>query len=116
MTTGPTRREEEGPGYYSRSVLSLFEVLWTMESATGNATDIFANPFLDAMGRFILNVHIAGDDYVAYGDAHRRAAPSGDVLYRFGKTVHDEELAAFGALLRSKGRIECEGPWVGESS
>ena len=42
-----------------------------------------------------------------------KVAPSGDVLYRFGKTVHDEELAAFGAFIRSKGRIECEGPWVG---
>ncbi len=106
----PDAAEEEGPGYYSRSVLSLFEVLWTMESATGNATGIFANPFLDAMGRFILNVHIAGDDYVAYGDAHRRAAPSGDVLYRFGKTVHDEELAAFGALYAAKDGLNAKGP------
>ncbi|MGB6693397.1 MAG: heparinase II/III family protein [Terracidiphilus sp.] len=94
----PDSAEEEGPGYYSRSVLSLFEVIATLESATGNATNIFANPFLDAMGRFILNAHIAGDDYVAYGDAHRKAAPSGDVLYRFGKAVHDDQLEAFGAL------------------
>ena len=50
--------------------MSLFEVLSTLESATGNATKILANPFLDAMGRFILSAHIAGDDYVAYGDAH----------------------------------------------
>ncbi len=106
----PDAAEEEGPGYYSRSVLSLFEVLWTMESATGNATGMFANPFLDAMGRFILNVHIAGDDYVAYGDAHRRAAPSGDVLYRFGKAVHDEELEAFGAFYAAKEGWNAEGP------
>ena len=106
----PDAAEEEGPGYYSRSVLSLFEVLWTMESATGNATSIFANPFLDAMGRFILNVHVAGDDYVAYGDAHRRAAPSGDVLYRLGKAVHDEQLAAFGAFYAAKTGWNAEGP------
>jgi len=106
----PDAAEEEGPGYYSRSVLSLFEVIWTLESATGNATRIFANPFLDAMGRFILNVHIAGDDYVAYGDAHRKAAPSGDVLYRFGKTVHDEELAAFGAFYAAKSGWNASGP------
>jgi len=98
----PDAAEEEGPGYYSRSVLSLFEVIDTLESATGNATNIFADPFLDAMGRFILNAHIAGDDYVAYGDAHRHAAPSGDVLYRFGKAVRDEQLQAFGALYAAK--------------
>jgi hypothetical protein len=105
----PDAAEEEGPEYYSRSVLSLFDVIWTLESATGNATKIFGNPFLDAMGRFILNAHIAGDDYVAYGDAHRRAAPSGDVLYRFGKAVHDEELEAFGALYAEKSGWNAQG-------
>jgi len=105
----PDAAEEEGPGYYSRSVLSLFDVIWTLESATGNATKIFANPFLDAMGRFILSAHIAGDDYVAYGDAHRRAAPSGDVLYRFGKAVHDEELEAFGAFYAEKNGWNAQG-------
>ena len=105
----PDAAEEEGPGYYSRSVLSLFDVIWTLESATGNATGIFGNPFLDAMGRFILSAHIAGDDYVAYGDAHRRAAPSGDVLYRFGKAVHDDELEAFGALYAEKSGWNAQG-------
>jgi hypothetical protein len=106
----PDAAEEEGPGYYSRSVLSLFDVIDTLESATGNATKIFANPFLDAMGRFILSAHIAGDDYVAYGDAHRRAAPSGDVLYRFGRAVHDEELEAFGAFYAEKSGWNAQGP------
>jgi hypothetical protein len=105
----PDAAEEEGPGYYSRSVLSLFEVLWTLESATGNTTNIFANPFIDAMGRFILNAHIAGDDYVAYGDAHRKAAPSGDLLYRFGKAVHDSELEAFGALYAARDGLNATG-------
>jgi hypothetical protein len=105
----PDAAEEEGPGYYSRSVLSLFDVIWTLESATGNATKILGNPFLDAMGRFILSAHIAGDDYVAYGDAHRRAAPSGDVLYRFGKAVHDDELEAFGAFYAEKSGWNARG-------
>jgi hypothetical protein len=105
----PDAAEEEGPGYYSRSVLSLFDVIGTLESATGGTTKIFSNPFLDAMGRFILSAHIAGDDYVAYGDAHRRAAPSGDVLYRFGKAVHDEELEAFGAFYAEKDGWNAQG-------
>jgi len=101
--------EEEGPGYYSRSVMCLFEVLDALESATGNSTHIFANPFLDAMGRFILNVHIAGDDYVDYGDVHGKAAPSGDVLYRFGKAVHDPQLQAFGAFYAAKNGWNARG-------
>jgi hypothetical protein len=106
----PDAAEEEGPGYYSESVLALFEVLWTFDSATGHATNILATPFLDAMGRFILNAHIAGDDYLAYGDAHRHASPSGDVLYRFGKAVHDEQLQAFGAYFAAKDGWNAQGP------
>ena len=112
----PDAAEEEGPGYYSRSVMSLFDVLWTLESATGNSTNIFANPFIDAMGRFILNAHIADDDYVAYGDAHRKAAPSGDVLYRFGKAVHDPQLEAFGAFYAAKDGLNATGPGLARAA
>ncbi len=105
----PDAAEEEGPGYYSRSVMCLFEVLGTLESATGNSTGILANPFIDAMGRFILNVHIANDDYVDYGDVHGKAAPSGDVLYRFGKAVHDPQLEAFGAFYAARSGWNAQG-------
>jgi hypothetical protein len=105
----PDAAEEEGSSYYSHSVMSFFTLIWTLESATGNATKIFDNSFIDAMGRFILNMHIAGDDYVAYSDSHRRAAPSGDVLYRFGKAVHDEELEAFGAFCAEKSGWNAQG-------
>jgi hypothetical protein len=106
----PDAAEEEGPGYFSESVPALFEVIATLESATDNATKLFAFPFLDAMGRFILDAHIAGDDYLAYGDAHRHAGPSGDVLFRFGKAVHDEQMQAFGALYAAKEGWNAQGP------
>jgi hypothetical protein len=102
--------EEEGPGYFSRSPMCLFECISTLESATGNSTRILANPFINAMGRFILNVHIAGDDYVDYGDVHGKAAPAGDVLYRYGKAVHDEQLQAFGAYYAAKDGWTSTGP------
>ena len=51
--------------------MSLFEVSGPAGVSDREHDRHFANPFLDAMGRFILNAHIAGDDYVAYGDAHR---------------------------------------------
>ena len=98
----PDAGEEEGPGYFSRSPLCFFECVSTLESATGHSTSILANPFIDAMGRFILNAHIAGDDYVDYGDVHGKAAPEGDVLYRYGKEVHDPQLQAFGAYYAMK--------------
>lgn len=98
----PDAAEEEGPQYFNFSVLCYFEAVKMIESATGNSTSIFANPFIDAMGRYIIDVHIAGDDYFDYGDSHVHAGPDGDLLYRFGKAVHDEQLEAFGAYCAAK--------------
>ena len=93
----PDGGEEEGAGYFGVSPMCYFECVNFLESATGNSTGIFANPFIDAMGRYILNAHVAGDNYIDYGDAHTHAAPDGDLLYRYGKSVHDEQLQGFGA-------------------
>jgi hypothetical protein len=98
----PDGGEEEGPGYFGVSPMCYFECVSMLESATGNSTDIFANPFIDVMGKYILNAHIAGDDYINYGDAHVHAAPDGDLLYRYGKAVGDRQLQGFGAWCASR--------------
>ena len=98
----PDAGEEEGPRYFTVSPMCLFECISFLESATGNSTNIFANPFIDAMGRYILSAHIAGEDYINYGDADVKAGPDGDLLYRYGKAVHDEQLQAFGAWCAAK--------------
>jgi len=105
----PDGGEEEGPGYFSVSPMCYFECVSMLESATGNTTNIFANPFIDSMGRYILNAHVAGDDYIDYGDAHVKAGPDGDLLYRYGKAVHDEQLESFGAFYAAKGGWTAKG-------
>lgn len=106
----PDAGEEEGPGYFSVSPMCYFESVSLLESATGNATNIFANPFIDAMGRYILNARIAGGDYINYGDAHVKAAPEGDLLYRYGKAVHDGQMEAFGAYCAAEEGWTATGP------
>jgi hypothetical protein len=106
----PDAGEEEGPGYFSVSPMCYFESVSLLESATGNATNIFANPFIDAMGRYILNARIADGDYINYGDAHVKAAPEGALLYRYGKAVHDEQMEAFGAYCAAEEGWTATGP------
>ena len=98
----PDAGEEEGPGYFSASPMCYFEAVSMIDAATGHQTNILANPFIDAMARYILNAHICDDNYIDYGDAHVHAGPDGDLLYRYGKAVHDEQLAAFGAFYAAK--------------
>jgi len=98
----PDAGEEEGPGYFSVSPMCYFEAVSMINEATGNSTQILSNPFIDAMARYILAAHIAGGDYIDYGDAHVHAAPDGDLLYRYGKAVHDPQLEEFGAYCAAK--------------
>lgn len=93
---------EEGPGYWAVSPACYFECVNTLQSATGNASDIFSNSFLDRMGRYIANVHIAKNYYVDFGDAHPKENPPGDLIYRYGEAVGDAQLAAFGAYCANK--------------
>ncbi len=93
---------EEGPGYWAVSPACYFECVNTLQSATGNASDIFSNSFLDKMGRYIANVHIAKSYYVDFGDAHPREHPPGDLIYRYGEAIGDAQLAAFGAYCANK--------------
>ena len=98
----PDAGEEEGPGYFSASPMCYFEAVSMISDATGNATNVLSNPFIDAMARYILNAHICEDNYIDYGDAHVHAGPDGDLLYRYGKAVHDEQLQEFGAYYAAK--------------
>jgi hypothetical protein len=98
----PDAGEEEGAGYFSASPMCYFEAVSMLDAATGSATSILSNPFIDAMARYIINAHIAGDAYIDYGDAHVHAGPEGSLLYRYGKACHDEQLAAYGAFYANK--------------
>ncbi len=90
---------EEGPVYWGRAAGSFFDCCRTLVSAHGGQGDaILKHPFTRAMGHYICNVHIAGDWYVNYGDAHPHDPPTPDLSYRFGRATGDEMLAEFGAF------------------
>jgi hypothetical protein len=90
---------EEGPNYWQRSAASFFDCCWTLVSAhNGAGKPVLQHPFLKAMGGYIVSAHIAGNQYVNYGDAHVNATPAPDVMYRFGKADGDPVLSGFGAL------------------
>jgi hypothetical protein len=90
---------EEGPGYWARSAGSFFDCCWTLVSAHGGQGDaVLKHPFTRAMGHYICNVHIAGNYFVNFGDAHPHDAPAPDLAYRFGHATGDNMLAEFGAF------------------
>ncbi|MDR3792426.1 MAG: heparinase II/III family protein [Terracidiphilus sp.] len=105
----PDAGEEEGPGYFSVSPLCYFECADAIDSATGHASGVMKTPFIGAMARYIVNAHVAGEDYIDYGDAHPHATPDGFLVYRLGQAVHDDLLAGFGAACAATDGWTAEG-------
>jgi hypothetical protein len=85
---------DEGPGYWGRAGGSLLDCLDVLHSATGGKLDVYSNPLVQAIGRFIYRAHIAGDYFVPIGDCAARFEPERGLVFRYGKRIHDPNLNA----------------------
>ncbi len=88
---------DEGPGYWSRAGGSLLDGLDLLHSATGGRLDVYQQPLIREIGRFICRAHIAGDYYVPIGDCAARLTPDRDLVFRYGQRIHDADLIAMSA-------------------
>ena len=93
---------DEGPSYWGRAGASLFEALDLLRTATGGRVDVFNEPVVRAIGRYIASVHVAGDWYVNLGDASARVTPDAELVFRYGRATRDDTVAAFGAWLAAR--------------
>jgi len=100
---------DEGPGYWSRAGGSLFDCLDLLRGATNGAIDVYDQPLVKEIGRYICRVHVAGDYFVNFADASAKASPPGELVYRYGKRIGDDRLAAFGAYFFARDRAEGSG-------
>lgn len=85
---------DEGCTYWNRAAGAMFEGLEMLGSATNNHVNIWHEPLLRRMGEYIVEVRIADNLYVNYGDAHSHQDVDRDLLFRFGKRVDSPLLLA----------------------
>jgi len=90
---------DEGPSYWGRAGASLFDCLELLYSATGGTIDVFAEPKIKNIGRFIYRAHIADRWFINFADAPARLIPNGPLIFRYGRTIGDAEMQSFGAWL-----------------
>ena len=93
---------DEGPSYWGRAGASLFEALELLHAATGGRLDVYREPVVGAMGRYIARAYIAGEYYVNIGDAPAKVQPEPELVFRYGRAVGDASLAGFGAFLAAR--------------
>jgi hypothetical protein len=90
---------DEGPGYWDRAGASLYDCLELLHGASNSRINIFENPLVREIGRYIDRVHISGRFYINFADAAAKLNANASVIYRFGKSIRDQDMMGFGAFL-----------------
>jgi len=88
---------DEGPGYWSQAGASLFDALELLYGASNGAIDVYDVLLIQEIGRYIQRVHISGNYYIDFADAAAVDNIPGNLVYRYGRRIGDDRLAAFGA-------------------
>lgn len=89
---------DEGAGYWNRAAASLFDCLELLYSATNGEIDIYNEPKIQEMGRYIYRMHIANRYFINFADAPARVSLESDLTYRYGKRIGDKLLQLIGAF------------------
>jgi hypothetical protein len=93
---------DEGPNYWGRAGASLFDNLELLYAATGGWIDVYGEPLVQEIGRYIYRAHIAGDFYLNFADASAIVHPEALLVYRYGLRIGDAAMAAFGRWLADR--------------
>lgn len=96
---------DEGPGYWDRAGGSLYDALELLDAASRGRVNAFYRPLVREMGRYIGRVHIAGPWAVNFADAAAKPGGSASLIYRYGRSIDDDDMAAFGAWLAREQRL-----------
>lgn len=86
---------DEGPMYWGAAGGGLHTCLELLYKASSGAIDIFGEPIVGDIGRYIYKVHIHKDWFVDFadGDAHVKV---GATTRNYGRSIGDENLVALG--------------------
>jgi len=86
---------DEGPTYWTRAGGNLIICLDILHSATGGALDVYADPLIGEIGRYVHRMFVGDDWFVNFADgAARFSMPS--MAWRYGRAIGDENLTAMG--------------------
>ncbi len=88
---------DEGPGYWGRAGASLLDCLELLLSASDRQIDVYSEPLIQDIGRFIYRVQIDGDYFVNFADASAIVLPTPGVVFRYGQRIGDEGMMRLGA-------------------
>ncbi|NKB68142.1 MAG: hypothetical protein GKR89_13855 [Candidatus Latescibacteria bacterium] len=93
---------DEGPGYWGRAGASMFECLESYHEATAGKVNVYGEPLIQDIGKFITRVQIDDHWFVNFADAAALVTPSPFLVYRYGKRIGDADMMGMGAYFAAK--------------
>jgi hypothetical protein len=104
---------DEGPGYWGRAGASLYDCLELLHSATNGEINVYDDPLVQNIGKFIYRVQIHDRYFVNFADASAMLTPSPFLVYGYGKRIKDPQMMALGAWSAHRQNVKENG--VGDS-
>lgn len=96
---------DEGPNYWGRAGASLFDSLELLHAATDGWINVYSEPLIQDIGRYICRAHIAGDFYLNFADASAIVQPDALLVYRYGLRIGDAAMVNFGRWLAHRQKL-----------
>jgi hypothetical protein len=100
---------DEGPSYWGRAGASLFDNLDLLYHASNGQINVYDEPKIGEIGRFVYRVHIDEDYYINFADAPALVYPDAVIVYRYGEEIGDEAMMAHGRWLVKRQDLEQKG-------
>jgi len=90
---------DEGPSYWTRAGASLYDCLELLYSASSGQINVYNDPKIQNIGRFVYRAHISDDYFVNFADAPPIVFPDASLVYGFGQRIRDKAMITMGAWL-----------------
>lgn len=90
---------DEGPSYWGRAGASVYDNLDLLHTASDGQIDVYGEPLIQEIGRFVYRVHIDDDYYINFADAPALVQPDGVLVYCYGRAIDDPQMQQHGLWL-----------------
>lgn len=94
---------DEGPGYFDAAGASVLDILELFHTATNGSVNLYREPLVQNMARYIMYAHISGPYFTNFADASARVSPDALLLLRAAEQMECGELSTFARHALSEG-------------
>ena len=90
---------DEGPGYWYQAAGRFIQFLFYMTSASNHQIDFSKDKLFNSIGSYIYKMHIDGEYFVNFADAHPRQITDPSLVYLYGQMFNNTDMKEFAAFL-----------------